>query len=268
MIHIGIATISFNDQPVDTALAWCAAAGARGIELWGRGHLPEDASDAEVARVRVRAAELGLEMACYGSYARAGAADWTPERFGRILDIAEGLGTPRIRVWAGTRGSAEATDADWDAVAAALAMWGEMAAARGLTLVVERHGNTLTDYGDTARRLIDRVNHPAVRLNYQVPYPLDPAGYADLAADLRMHLPVSAHMHVQNYRADDMKRVPLAEGMVRYADWASILADTGFSGWAMLEFLPETTDLPPVELARAELASLRRLFGITAGEAR
>jgi sugar phosphate isomerase/epimerase len=166
-------------------------------------------------------------------------------------------------VWAGTTGSAEATDADWDAVATALAAWGPTAADRGITLVVERHNNTLTDYGAAARRLIDRANHPAVRLNYQVPYPLDPAGYADLTADLRMHLPVSAHMHVQNYRAEDLKRVPLAEGIVRYADWPPLLAETGFNGWAMLEFLPETTDLPPVALAAAELASLRRLFGIT-----
>jgi 3-dehydroshikimate dehydratase len=262
MLHAGIATISFNDQPVDTALAWCAAAGARDIELWGRGHLPEEASDGEVARVRAAAGELGLEIACYGAYARAGVAEWTVARFRRVLAIAAGLGAPRIRVWAGAMGSAAATEADWDAVTAALRAWGALAADAGLTLVVERHANTLTDYGDTARRLIDRVGLPAVRLNYQVPYPLDPAGYADLTADLRRHLPVSAHIHVQNYRADDLKRVPLADGMVRYAAWPPLLADAAFDGWAMLEFLPETTDLPPVELAKAELASLRMLLNV------
>ncbi|HOF89964.1 MAG TPA: TIM barrel protein, partial [Armatimonadota bacterium] len=171
MLHVGIATICFHDQPVETALAWCAAAEARGIELWGRGHLPAEAPDGAVARVRALAEERGLEMACYGSYARAGAAEWTPERFGRVLDIAAGLGAPRVRVWAGTTGSAAATAADWQAVIEALRRWGALAADRGITLVVERHGNTLTDYGDTARRLIDRVNLPAVRLNYQVPYP-------------------------------------------------------------------------------------------------
>lgn len=260
MRRVGIATICFNDQTVDTALAWCAAAEARGIEVWGRGHLPEEASDTEVARVRALAVGLGLEIACYGSYARAGASDWTVERFARILAIAAELGTPRIRVWAGTTGSAEATDVDWEVVTTALRTWGTLAAGRGITLVVERHGHTLTDYGDTARRLIGRVNLPAVRLNYQIPYPLDAAGYANLTDDLRRHLPVSAHMHVQNYRAEDLKRVPLADGLVRYADWAPLLAETRFDGWVMLEFLPETSALSPVALAKAELLSLRKLF--------
>ena len=260
MLHVGIATICFNDQPIDTALAWCAAADARGIELWGRGHLPEEASDAEVARVRARAEECGLKIACYGAYARAGAEDWTPERFHRILDIAAGLGAPRVRVWAGSKGSADATEADWEAVTEALRRWGALAAARGITLVVERHANTLTDYGDTARRLIDRVNLPAVRLNYQVPYPQEAAAYASLAADLRLHLPVSAHIHAQNYRATDLQRTPLAEGVVRYDDWPPLLAEAAFDGWAMLEFLPEGSSLPPAEVAKAETASLRALL--------
>ncbi|HOS42401.1 MAG TPA: TIM barrel protein, partial [Armatimonadota bacterium] len=214
------------------------------------------------ARVRALAEERGLEMACYGSYARAGAAEWTPERFGRVLDIAAGLGAPRVRVWAGTTGSAAATAADWQAVIEALRRWGALAADRGITLVVERHGNTLTDYGDTARRLIDRVNLPAVRLNYQVPYPPPAGGYADLAADLRRHLPVSAHIHVQNYRAEALTRAPLAEGIIRYDDWPPLLAEAAFDGWAMLEFLPEGSDLPPVELAQAEMASLRALLNV------
>jgi sugar phosphate isomerase/epimerase len=259
MLHVGIATISFQTDSVDIALGRCAQAEARGVELWGRGHLPEEAGAGEVARVRGVAASLGLEIAAYGSYARAGAADWTPERFSRTLAIAADLGTPRVRVWAGTTGSADATPDDWDAVAGALAAWGEMAAARGITLVVERHNGTLTDYGDCAFRLLTRVNSPAVRLNYQAPYPMGPELAQNLTADLRLHLPLTAHLHAHNFRHADMTRVALAEGMVDFAAFTPLLREFAVEGWAMLEFLPEV-DADLTDVARNELSWLRTVW--------
>ncbi len=264
-IQIGICTISFSELPVAEALAASGASGARGIELWGREHLPAEASAAEVARVRRLAEVQGLNMAAYGSYAQAGEAEWPDERVAAMLDRVVDLGAPLVRVWAGTRGSAEATPGDWTRVIDSLRAWGDLAGARGLRLVVERHCHTLTDLGDCARRLIDAVGHPAVRLNYQIPYPWPVDAYhTAMESDLRLHLPVSLHAHAQNYRfaGDAMTLVSLAEGVVDYAAWRPLLDDAAFEGWVMLEFLPQLPDADPVALARNELTALREMWGV------
>ncbi|MHB9132958.1 MAG: sugar phosphate isomerase/epimerase family protein [Armatimonadota bacterium] len=264
MLRIGVCTISYNTLPVEEALAIAAEAGALGVEVWGRDHLPADASAAQVNHLSGLLMAHELAAAAYGSYARAGSDEWSGERVAAMLDRVVDLGAPTVRVWAGATGSAEATPADWMRVTDALRRWGDLAAARRLKLVVERHTNTLTDFGDCARRLIDGVNHPAVRLNYQVPYPGMEEDYRiKLEDDLRLHLPVSAHIHLQNYRSADLQRVPLAEGMVDLSTWPPLLAEAHFDGWAVLEFLPEQSEMSLVELTRSELASLARLFKLS-----
>ncbi|HEY3415402.1 MAG TPA: TIM barrel protein [Armatimonadota bacterium] len=263
MVRVGLCTVSFSTVSVDEALAIAAGAGAPGIELWGRGHLPEDAPHKEVARVQRLIESQGLEIAAYGSYARAGDAAWTSERFAGIIARAVDLGAPRIRVWAGATGSADAQPDDWTQAAATLTAWGELAAARGVQLVVERHNNSLTDFGDAALRLFTLIPHPAVRLNYQAPYPWTEQAYcAELADDLRRYLPLSAHMHVQNFtrRDDGLVQVPVAEGLINFAMYDPLLAEAQFDGWAMLEFLPDIPEISKVALARRELASLGRLL--------
>lgn len=261
MIPIGLCTICFNTLPIDDALAIAGDADARGVEIWGGEHLPADAAAAEVQRVRRLAENLGVIIAAYGAYARAGDASWDAIRFSGVLDRAHDLGTACVRVWAGTRASADATPDDWDDAIATLQRWGDLAAAHNLHLVVERHCQSLTDYGDTARRLIDLVGHPAVHLNYQVPFPWDIERYhsPEMTADLRLHLPVSSHLHIQQYNIVDgaVRRVPIADGVIDYAAWPPLLAEAGMQGWAMLEFLPEISPLSPLELARQELAALR-----------
>ncbi len=264
MRHAGVCTICFNTHPVEAALDLCIEAGTTGIELWGRDHLPADATALETARVKTLAERRGLAIAVYGAYARAGEAEWPAARIAGLLDRVADLDCRCTRVWAGSVPSAQAAPADWQRVAAALRAWGELAAARGQRIVVERHCGTLTDFGDSAARLLALVDHPAVRLNYQAPYPWTADAYATaMTDDLRTYLPLSAQMHVQNYRIDDGQfvRVPLADGVIDFTAWRPLLDAASFDGWAMLEFLPETVDLPAGQLARRELAVLRRLLG-------
>jgi sugar phosphate isomerase/epimerase len=264
MPPLGICTIAFSSLGVGEALQYAAAAGALGVELWGGHHLPEGASPREVASVKRRCHQLGLAMPAYGSYARAGLAEWTPARFLALLPPLMDMGIPRLRVWAGDVASAEASPAQWGAVTDTLRHWGDLAGAAGVQLVVERHCGSLTDYGQSARQLITGVAHPAVRLNYQAPFPWPPDHYATaLADDARIHLPHSTHFHVQNYsaQAGDACRTGVGEGLIPYQTWRPLLRDAGYTGWAMLEFLPEDTTLAPLALAQREFAALQAAFG-------
>jgi sugar phosphate isomerase/epimerase len=258
MVDVGICTISFAAMPVDEALAVCAETGTGGVELWGREHLPADASATEVARVRARAEALNLAIPAYGSYLVAGVDEWGPERVGDTFARMQDLGISRMRVWAGNQWSHEATPDVWDRVISALRLWGDLAAQCQLRLVVERHAGTLTDETAPARQLIERVQHPCVHLNYQVPLPWPMEHYRTrMGEDLQALLPLSDHMHLQNYTPTEgqFTRAPLTEGVIDYRAWRPHLDETGYTGWAMLEFLPEGTDKDPLTLARQEFVA-------------
>ncbi len=200
-MRIGICTIAFSTLPLAEALSTAAAAGAAAVEIWGKDHFPESATPSDIATIRRTAEAYGIRMPAVGSYANAGDDAWTASRFDALLGRTADLGADTIRVWAGKIGSAQATPRDWEIVTDTLRRWGELAANRGVRIVVERHCGTLTDY-EQARRLIENVASPAVRLNYQVPFPWSPDAWSGqrMLDDLIDLIPLSAHMHVQNYR--------------------------------------------------------------------
>src|SRR5205085_2622842 len=76
----------------------------------------------------------------YGSYFRAG--DPLGE-FEAVLETARALGAPRIRIWAGRTGSAEASAAQRAAVAEGARVAAELAG--DIEVALEFHGGTLTD---------------------------------------------------------------------------------------------------------------------------
>lgn len=268
-IRIGLCTISFNNVPVDQAFAASAEARAPGVELWGREHLPVTAKASDVQRVRKLADNLGIPIISYGSYARPGTPDGDHDVIHNMLKWVPDLGASVVRVWAGSIPSAEASEADWNTVVSAFQRWGDWAGELGLVLVVERHAHSLTDYGSTAYDLISRVNRANVLLNYQIPSPA-PAEYytsKELVDDLRLHLPVSRQIHVQNTGPGPdgkLSRARLREGLVDYAAWRPLLDEASFQGWAMLEFLPEEPGILPAEMARQEMATLRELWQLAA----
>ena len=67
------------------------------------------------------------------------------------------LGAPRIRIWAGDTGSAEAAGEHWDAVVEDTQRIAGLAAA-GAPLAFEYHGGTLTDSPDPTLELLRRVD--------------------------------------------------------------------------------------------------------------
>jgi 3-dehydroshikimate dehydratase len=164
VIRPGLCSVTLRALPVREVVEVAAAAGLEAIEWGADVHVPPgDEAAARAAREATEAA--GLAVASYGSYWRAEGP------FDDVLASARALGAPRIRVWAGSTPSGEASPEGRAQVAraareAAAGMAREAARASGpetqgpgpaAALAFEFHGGTLTDDARSARALADET---------------------------------------------------------------------------------------------------------------
>jgi sugar phosphate isomerase/epimerase len=142
-VRTGLVSVTFRQLAVDEIVKVAKDAGLAAIEWGGDIHVP-----------------LG-DLAAYGSYLRAGSVD--REEIRTAVNTAAELGAPRIRVWAGTVGTAEAGVGDRMAVTRGLAELADVAAGAGIEIAMEFHRGTLTDEVDSTITLLLDVGAPNPR---------------------------------------------------------------------------------------------------------
>lgn len=246
VLRPGLCSVTYRRLPAAEVAGLAADAGLAAVEWGGDVHAPPGAAD-DLATVRATTAARGLAVAAYGSYFRAGPHG--PAEFGPVLDAALAIGAPRIRIWAGTLGSAESDRSTVDAVVASTRAAARQAAAHDVLLGFEFHRNTLTDTVESTLRLLDAVNEPNVATYWQPPVGL-PADAA--VAGLERVLDQVCALHVFSWWPDT-HRLPLTE---RADLWRAVFAVAARAGRpldALLEFVPG--DDPDV--LAAEAAALR-----------
>ncbi|WP_229790378.1 sugar phosphate isomerase/epimerase family protein [Mycetocola manganoxydans] len=226
-IRAGLCSVTLRGSSADEVIAIAVASGLESIEWGGDVHVPPgDVRTARDVGERTRAA--GLEVASLGSYYRCDGD------FGPVLSTAEALGAPRVRVWAGTTGSADATAADREHVASQLGNAAAHAADLGLELALEFHRGTLTDTVESTLELLDRSGATNVSCYWQ------PAIGADddtALAALAQLAPWLSALHVFSWWPHD-ERLPLSarESLwTRALDFARALPSVTD---ALLEFVP------------------------------
>ena len=254
LMKSGLVSITFRQLDRAGIVGAAADAGLEGIEWGGDVHCPP--GDLDAAREAARLTrDAGLSVAAYGSYVRCEAG----EDFGPALDSAEALAAPLIRVWAGRKGSADATGDETKATADECRRICEIAEGRKILIAAEWHGGTLTDSLSSGVALAEAVDHPSFRLYWQ---PSKRSDFGRRRDELQAVLPWLAHLHVFQWRDRDdggVDRRPLSEGA---DDWCRYLAvartagpvAAGVDRYAMLEFVPGDD---PAVLSR-EAATLRR----------
>ena len=231
-IKPGLLSVTFRQLAVRQVIDLAAEAELAAIEWGGDVHVPH--GDLHVAAETRRACDdRGLAVSAYGSYYRAGGVPTNPA-IEAVLDTAVSLGAPVVRVWAGHRGSAEATPADRDAVVADLTRCCELAASRNLTVATEFHGGTLTDDVESCVDLLTAVNRPNLRTLWQPPNGTDPAASR---AGLGRVLPWLSNVHVFHWWPDAAHRRPLAKGADRWPAYLAAAAADGRERYASLEFV-------------------------------
>jgi sugar phosphate isomerase/epimerase len=247
MIHTGLVSITFRELEPRHIVDLVRQAGLHAIEWGGDVHVPHG-DEIHARNVRQMTLDAGIKMPSYGSYYRVGHGE--PVAFEAIVGTAIALGTPLIRVWAGKRGSEEADDDYWDQVVDDSRRIADLAEQSGLSIAYEFHGNTLTDTYASAQKLLERVDHPAVKSYWQ-----RPGGQTvkQNLAGLDGILPWLTNVHVNYSQGDDegeVARRPLADGAEAWQQYFEKIATADRIHYAMIEFVRD--DAPEQFLEDAE----------------
>ncbi len=268
MPQAGVCTISFQKKPVATALETASRAGADGVELWGQPeHIRYPIDLDRVREVRDLAGDLDLEICALGSYYRAGVSteyDGEKLTIRNQIEIARELGTRLIRIWAGEKDPGECTADEANAIVEDIRLFGDYASDAGMQVVLERHGGTLTAGWEAPDPLLERINHPAVGLNYQIVGPSGEDGYADMAVrDFTRLLPLSWHAHMHNYpsaTAGSRERCFLDNGIIDYSSMSDVIRSAGYEGYFMVEFPADLNEgLSDVDTLRRDIDFIKSL---------
>ena len=231
MFAAGLVSVSFREERPESILRVASAAGLSGIEWGGDVHVPP--GDLDTARSVARlTAGAGLQVFAYGSYYRLGMSANPASDFLPVLDTAEALGAPFIRLWGGRKGSAALSRPEFEQMAGEMRILAGLAAEREITLTLECHAGTLTDDYPSSLRFLALVGRPNVQMYWQ-PNQFRSFGYNLEAA--RALAPHTAHLHVFHW--DARGRYPLREGE---ADWRAYLAafrEAGGNHALLLEFM-------------------------------
>lgn len=204
----GLVSVSFRALTPDNIISLAAESGLNAIEWGGDVHVPAgDIAGARRVGEATRAA--GLSVACYGSYYRL--TDAQTGMAQRVTETAQALGAPMIRVWAGEKGSAQATERDWDEICRNAGLLADLAAQHGIDVVLEWHGGTLTDTLPSALRLLRTVSRPNLGTLWQPPVGM---GAEECAAQIRAAGEFIRNIHVFSWRGID--RLPLEDGEAKW----------------------------------------------------
>ncbi|MDW8105386.1 MAG: sugar phosphate isomerase/epimerase, partial [Armatimonadota bacterium] len=230
MFRAGVCSVTFRRLPAQEVIRLAARAGLQGIEWGGDIHVPH--GNLQVAReVARQTREAGLTVSSYGSYYRVGHDEELP--FERVLATAKELGAPAVRVWAGKRGTGDATPDYWERVVEDSQRIAHAAARERIMLCYEYHGGTLTDNAESAKRLLEWVNHPAMRTYWQPRAELSPLRNL---RELRTVLPWLVNVHVFWWTGSGERR-PLREGQKAWARFLQVAELAEGARWALLEFV-------------------------------
>ena len=256
MIRPGLCSVTFRSLSADRLIELAADAGLECIEWAGDAHVPPG-DTVTASRARELTEQAGLAVASYGSYLRFEGSDveFSAELEG-VVASARALGAARIRVWAGSRGSADVAAQDRARIVRRIQEFADGAAEHGLDVGLEFHGRTLTDEIGSTLRLLDEVGRPNL-LSYWQPHQGAPS--ADALETLRQVLPRTSTVHVFSWWPTH-ERHPLADRADLWREAFDVLAAEGSDRDALLEFIPGDD---PAVLAR-EAETLRSL--IAAGE--
>jgi sugar phosphate isomerase/epimerase len=264
---------NYRDDTFATAVARGAAFGYDGIEVYG-GHFPDAADPVggleELCRVAgegglpVKVAPLIVDVLTVADgevAARTGAAV-------DLVTAAGRLGIPTLNAMIGwlrpdaadRDGSALATDAHFERAIKLCGELAEAAEAAGVQITLETHMQTIHDVAASTRRIIEAVDSPQLRVNFDAGnmYSVAHAEPADEALDqLREQV---TYVHLKNCRDINGQfdyHWSLAGGDLDYRRLVGSLAGGGFAGPYCIEY-SGAGDRD--QATRADLAYLRGLF--------
>lgn len=236
----GLVSISFRKLAPEEILKALKDLPLQGIEWGGDVHVPHgDLATAE--RIGRLTREAGLEPFCYGAYYRF--REVHPENkepgpeIGAVLDSAQALGAPRVRLWAGEMDFEDASDDYIKAVADRAREVAQLAEQRNLAIDLEFHGGTFNNSAEHSLELLHMIDHRNVRTLWQ---PAVPLSVEERIAGLKKLLPRVSNIHCFHWGPGGWKdRFALEDGADAWRAYLDVFRKTDTSRWISLEYVKD-----------------------------
>lgn len=162
-MKIGMTSLTFRNQEIPTVFEHAKKAGIQGIE-WGvsENHI-RLCDDKSIDLVKCLSKKYDIEIWSLGSY-----CDMTDFNAGiKILNTAQKLGAPIIRLWAGNKGSDVCSEDEYQLIVNNTKKLADMAEKSSIQLCFEYHPYTLTDGAAEAVQLVEQIHKDNVGLYWQ-----------------------------------------------------------------------------------------------------
>lgn len=247
MYQLGVVSVSFRGETPEAIIEATKAAGLSCIEWGSDVHAPWN--DEERLRSIARLQEdSGIRCSSYGTYFRLGKDD--PADFPGYIRAARILGTDILRLWCGIKSSRDYTPEELECLYADCRTVAAMAEEAGMTLCMECHKGSVTDWKEGALALMQAVDSPAFGMYWQSNHLWsleENLAYAKLLAPWTRHLHVNYWDYTEN---GSMARCPLSRGG---EIWKKYLSQFSGDRVLLLEFMPDGR----LESLTAEAAALK-----------
>ena len=233
-------------------------------------------AERELPAAKAKIADAGLEVAVYSIsndfiQPESSARDKELAGLKRGVDIALDLGVDLLRVFSGSarQGVSQEQGLAW--ILDGLSAGAAYAEARGVTLALENHGR-FAGRSDQVRDIIEQVNSPALRVNFDtgnfLPVGQDPLAAArELAEwvslvhlkDMGLALPGESGHVFSDPDGRALTGCVVGKGLVDLAGVYTVLDAAGYDGWHSLEY-EGSADPVNIGVPRS-LAHARRVMG-------
>ncbi|MFN8007152.1 MAG: sugar phosphate isomerase/epimerase family protein [Terriglobia bacterium] len=267
MIHqfptLAVNTVTYLPFSLDEALQGISAAGFNSVEIAAIPgvceHISLEMDKGDLSDLRMKLATFGLRLCSLSSH-----SDLTSRQgvdlAKKAIELASGLDVPIVNTAVGGPSN---EDEDESLFLENIPAVADFAQRHHVVLALEIHG-TLTGTGEKTIKLVRKVRHPHVKINYDTGNGLYYAGTPPYE-DLVLTLPELAHVHLKDKVGG--KRIwnfpPPGEGEIDFHRIIKILEDSAYSGPVSLEIEFSDKGWPGLDEVNAAVAKTRQyLTGI------
>ena len=191
-----VCTISFRHQLIslENIANWANAKDFDAIELWGV-HAKNMKDFPEYNQQWLQSKNLRVSMV--SDYLPLdGSLEDSIKSTEHLCRLTRAWGANKLRTFSGGRGSADVSPQERQAWTKRIKELCNVVADFGLQLVVETHPNTLADTLPSTLQLIEEVDHPALRINFDVIHVWEMG--SDPISAFKQLAPLVVHMHLKN----------------------------------------------------------------------
>jgi len=291
MYKIAGHTMGTPEYTVCEAIALFGKIGTDGAEIVVqdeyRSGIPCDCSSSIIAEIKQCAQDNHIDIICltpYNSHFNSLDEDVRQkeiEAIKKVIGYCDYLGARYIRIYGGNleAGDTENIETKRKKLIESLRHLGDLAAEKGVTLVVENHFNTMTVSAKDSAALIRDVNHKAVRILYDQAN-LTFTENEDYEEAIRIQQQYVSHIHVKDlvfqegkaFASSDVARPNedernvhtriVGEGIIKWSEILKMVKKQGYDGWLSLEYERRwhPKDIPDASIGMKQaLEYLRRL---------